>query len=297
VQALLDQGDFVSAQGIIRELENEHSADPEVLGLLADFYEGQMMYEPASRFWSALVAADPGAMETREKLINYYIDSKRTAALISFFESAAAEEKSPDLFYYLAQIYSARRDKGDLERTYLATLKTFPKEEAAKRKLADIYESTGRSSAALVLLEQLFNERPQSREYAQRYVEQLSDLGKRAQTLAALDIFQKRFAANPAALLFAAQYYDRAGERRQALAILDRVAGITATDLRGWDKLGEVYFGLEDYEKAAEVLGRLHERTGGTYHSHHVLGDVLVVRGDRDAGRREYERALELVRQ
>jgi len=297
VQALLDQGDFGAAGDIITVLEKAHGREPAVLELLADYYEGQMLYDQAGHFWSALLAAGASSPEDKEKLINYYIDYKKTAAMIVFFESAAPAEKTPDMFYYLAQIYSSRRDAAEMERIYLALLQKFPREETAKRKLADLYEASGRRQEALPFLEKLFLENPGSRDYAQRYIDALFYFNRADAVRQALNLLIHKFSASPSVLMLAARAYARAGERARALAVLADAAQLTQKDRRSWAQLGEIYFELEDFDSAKNVLEILHEKNGGTYHSHHILGDVLVAMGDGTRGRREYERALELVRE
>jgi tetratricopeptide (TPR) repeat protein len=279
LEGLLEQGNFKKFEDIAQKLVVRYPHEPLVLTVLADFYEGQLMYPEASQYWEAMLAKNPKLIDVREKLVIYYINVKQNDALIRLYESEAPEQKDPDMFYSLALLYAARQDIPAIERIYQQVLKRFPKEEVAKRKLVDLYETTGQQAQALNLLQRLYEENPFSREYAQRLVEKFLVENRNPEAVQVLNVLAQRFANQDKVLLTIAEYLLRAGDRKQASKLMDMLALRPVKSLNRWDKLAELYFSLENYPRAQEFLRRFHEQGRGNYHSHHVLGDVLAALG------------------
>lgn len=292
--ALLYQGNFKKFEEVARKLEKQSPRDPQLLGLLAEFYESQMQYEKASLYWERLLALNPTDQEIKDRLAAYYMNYKKNSSLLDFYQRELPFQKTPDMYYALAQLYSAKKDMRAMEEIYIAILKKFPGEEAAKRKLADSYEYAGQVDQAIVLLRELFEENPEDPEYAQRLVAKLLDKNEKQSAIEVLDEIAKRFAGQERMLLSVCESLLRAGDKSRAEQVLNGIGQLNPQSPY-LGRIGELYFQLEKFEQAKETLRRFNEQTGGTYHSHHVLGDILASAGDIDSSRREYERALELI--
>ena len=292
--ALLQQGDFKKFEQVARQMEKQSPRNLALLELLAEFYEGQMQDDQASRYWEKLLILRPGDQALKDKLVVYYTNYKRHNALIDFYQRELPLQKTPEMYYALAQLYNAKKDMKAVEQIYWAILKKFPGEESAKRKLADLYEHEGQDDKAIFLLSQLYAENAKEPDYAQRLVLKLLDKKDKQKTIEVLEEITKRFAGQDRMLLLAGEAFLKVGDRARAQQVLKQI------DQRNpqspyLGKVGELYFQMEKFDEAKEIFRRFHEQTGGTYHSHHILGDIFAAVGDAESSRREYERALELI--
>jgi tetratricopeptide (TPR) repeat protein len=297
LDVLLYQGDFKTFERVVKELEQRYPRHPQVLRRLADFYEGQMMLSEASRFWERLLDLGQLTRDDQEKLLVYYMNSKKLDALARFYQKVALRQTTPDYLYSLAQLYASKRDLEQQRRIFEIIARKFPGEEVAKRRLVDIYEYLGDQTQAEKLLWQLFEENPDKLEYAQRLMERLISAGEKQSATGVLAKVLQRFQGRDRVMFAVAEYLLRIGDQVRARVILDDLYRRQGKDFYQLDRMAEIYFEMSQYDRALELLGRFNEQTGGNYHSHHVLGDVLAALGDSGSSRREYERALELIRQ
>jgi len=107
LQALADEGKFKRFEEVARILEMDYPRQPMLLDTMADYFEGQLLFDRASFYWERLLTLDPTLDEIQGKMLAYYQAQKKTEQLIRFYVQEAPAQKNPDMFYALAEIYSS----------------------------------------------------------------------------------------------------------------------------------------------------------------------------------------------
>ncbi len=297
LQTLITSGDFVLFEQVGQKALAIYPNELSVHRVMADFYEGQFQYDQASAHWEKMLLLDPKLKDIPEKLLSYYIFEKNYPALIRIYELAIQQKQdSPDLYYDLARLYALQKQFKQAETIYTQLLEKFPHEAEAKLKLADMYEYTKQEEQALALYKKISQEQRDNVQYAKLFLEKLIEYKKEIEAMQLFHVYKKQFSRSDAFLIFLADVYLDFNQRQEASALLETIAQHPYRKSY-LDKLGELYYKVKEYEKASDLLRSYHDQTTGDYHSHHVLGDVYAALGDQEGSRREYEKALQLIRQ
>jgi tetratricopeptide (TPR) repeat protein len=300
LEALMEDGQYDLFERSSGKMLEVSPKDAPLHGLLARYYETAMQFEDASRHWMRMIQADPDSprsKDARDKLASYYTHSKDDEALLALYEERAARYGGPEEIYYeLARIYLLNRRVREAESAYRRLLESFPEAGPAKLKLAEIYEYQGRGDEALALYRSAALESPEDPEKALFLARALMRHKKHDEALEHILSCRRHFPRRLLFLELLADVYGEKGEKLEALRVLEEALVLDPYRAKIYKMLGELYFDTGDNHKAQERLRSYHEKTGGDYRSHHVLGDVLRALGDKTGSRREYEKALELLR-
>lgn len=266
--------------------------------VLANYYEGRLQMAQASDHWRTILELNPELNDVEEKLKAYYLLNKRYERAIAIYKEQIRKSKVPlDLYYELAQLHALKRKWAETENAYLEIIRQFPGEADARLKLADMYEAKGEEDKALEFYRELNTLFPDKVDFVERFLVKLIETNRWADVKALLANYKNKFQNDSAFLSLLSGAYMDLNDKKEALRLLELLAQKNSLGTTDLSRLGELYFDFKEYAKARDFLNQYHEKTGGDYHSHHVLGDCLVALGDRDGGYREYEKALELIRQ
>jgi len=281
----------------VKRLERLFAGNLEFLDVVARFYEDNYDYGKACKYWFEMLKIDPNLKDIREKLISTALLSKDFAHLIGLYNFEISRGYAgPEDYYALARLYSLERNSARARDIYERLLGKYPEESNAKVLLADIYEVSGEPDKAIALYGKLINGSPDNINYALKYIDLLIKAKKDNEAMEALEIFSRRFSSDSRFVRLLSDMYVKLGKRKEAIGLLEELYRRDPENYIVLKSLGDLYMDTRDYEKALEVLNAYNEKTGGDYHSHHVLGDVLSAMGDKTGGEREYREALGLIR-
>jgi len=279
------------------KLARMHPKNMHILKLLAEFYEDRMDYPEASEYWLRLLRIDPELEDFREKLLSYYRLGKKYRKLREFYESEVERETaSLNEYHDLARLYALSQDTGNSEKIYKMILQKSPGDNRAKTALADIYLYKGEVNKAIAMYRDIVSGQPDNINYALIYADLLIKYRKDEEAKEAIKSFLTRFPRDERLITLLSDVYSRTGKRKEAIALLEELYEKNPENHNALKTLGGLYADAHDYDRALEVLNAYNEKTGGDYHSHHVLGDVLSAMGDKAGAEREYRKALDLIR-
>jgi len=295
--SLISYGEYKLFERIGKAILKEQPNNLVIHEMMARFYEDRHNYMEASRQWEKLYWQNPKDERIRGKLVSLYYLRKDLEGLVRVYVFVI-ESGNPgaDIYYELAQIYALQGKTEKAEDVYLKLLSQLPAEEIAKLRLAELYDYIGESDKALSYYQKLVDNYPRDKKYAVKWSDRLvrSDKGDIEGILKG---FIQKFLDHEEFLFLLAEHYVKRDRKTDAVDILEKVFQRNPEDLNTIISLGELYFELKMYENSGQMLERYHEETGGDYHSHHILGDVYAARGLKGKSRREYENALELIRE
>ncbi len=265
---------------------------------MAGFYEGHLKMRKAANHWEHIVRINSGRLEEINKLKVYYSLSKNTEGLIRIFETQLKGSRiNIDDMYEMARLYSLIKDKRMTKDMYAKIVKEYPHDSQAKIKLAGIYEFENNFEASVELYKDLCNAEPDNPVLAQQLVEKLLLLKKEKEAMKYLVYFKKRFNSSNIFYELLADQYRRENKRNQALQIMVELFERDPNNFELFKSLGEIHYELKSYSQAIEHLRSYHEKTGGDYRSHHILGDVYAAIGDQSSSKEQYRKALNLLRE
>ncbi len=264
---------------------------------MADYFEGRLEFENAAEHWAAIVRQNPEELEVRDKLVSYYLVSKDLEALRGIYEyERKKSQASADLYEDLGNLYVMAGDTGKAVEVYQEMAARFPRNERALTRLLDISEYRGEREKALTYSRQLADYYPDNRDYALRYAQKVIQY-QPAEAEKLIQGWIQKFSQTQDFLLILAEFYIQQGKKKEAVDVLQSILQKNPQNTAVIRSLGENLYSLHQYEDARELLENYHARTGGTYHTHHLLGDVYNALGNASAGRREYEEALRQLRE
>jgi len=266
--------------------------------IMAAFYEDRMDYEKSSYYWLRMLKAKPSLTETKEKLISYYTLYKQDDKLIAFYEMEIKNKTAGlETMRSLGSLYLLQKRAEKAGVLYAQILAEYPYDENDRVRLAGIYEYEGETQKAIAIYRQISQSNPENANYALKLVDVLIRYKKDKEALEVLESCATRFSGDGRFLEILSDMYAKLGRTKEAVLLLEKLYAENPQNYKLLKSLGELYLNAKDYEKAREALVVYNEKTGGDYHSHHVLGDVLLAGGDRPGSEREYRQALQLIRE
>ncbi len=291
-------GEYDLWETTARKLTRTSPNHPGLHAHMAKFYEDNLKIVKAMPHWEEMIRwGHPKKKEAREKLISGYRLTGDHDGLLRFYGNEMARHSAGiEMYYETARMYARKKMATEARSVYLNLLKQFPGETKAKLRLVQIYEFQGKTQEALRLFSQVVQADPHNESLSQRWVEKLLQYKKERQAVSVLEKLLIRFPSNHLFIESLVDLYLRSGKNHEALILLEQSYERHPGNDKVLRYLGDVYFKMKEYLKAVETLRSYHEKTGGDYHSHHVLGDVLDAMGESVESRREYQKALELIR-
>ncbi|MDD2752528.1 MAG: tetratricopeptide repeat protein [Candidatus Omnitrophica bacterium] len=297
LQSMLYYGDGREFLTITNQMIQRYPQDKVYYELLAEFYEHNMMNKEACEVWLKLLRFNPQASELKYKAISYYKLSKDIPGLIKLYQWLITKNAANLTDYYdLAQFYSLRRQASAAQKTYLAILKKWPKEQDAQWQLACSYDASGESEKAIEWYRKTYQENPNNKNYALTLTVALLEHNKDKEAQDLLGELLVRFTGDKKFISGLLYQFETLDKSKGFLAKIEEFYAAHPQNFAFLKMLGQNYFDLNNYKKAAEVLRRYNEATGGDYHTHHLLGDILSAWGEKSASEREYREALKLIR-
>ena len=131
--------------------------------------------------------------------------------------------------------------------------------------------------------------------YAGALVGMLEKMNRPYQLIDTLQRFLPDFPDKEYFVSLLTQTYARLGNPSGAISLIEEFYSGRDIPSVAEKSLAELYVQTKDYGKAKKVLQEYNEKTGGDYHSYHLLGDVFACLGQDHASRRSWQRALELI--
>lgn len=279
------------------ELVKNFGDNVTIHGIMAEFYEYKMDFDKARYHWMEILKINGTLEVIREKFINYCISNKDYDSLIAFYEYRIKKQSaSLDDYYTLANIYSLRKDIDNAKRVYEELVSLYPYEEIAKKDLAYICSLKGLGDKAIALYKSIWEARKDNIMYAIDYAQSLVKFKRTDEAVATLKEFREVYRGNKLFGSVLTGLYVELGMFSEAIDLLKKRYAENPSDYKLLREMAQLYFDSKDTRKAFETINLYHEKTGGSYGSHHMLGDLLDSLGDKDGSRREYEKALELIR-
>ena len=297
LNSLLYYGDIQEFLQISHQMIAKYPQNPTFYEMLAEFYENNMMEKDAAAVWLKLLQFNPKSPELKYKLISYYKISKDIPGLIKLYQWLIKKEAANLTDYYdLALIFSMRKETLRTQNTYLAILKKYPKELEAQLQLAHSYDAGGQAEKAIALYKKIYDGNQKSKNYAMTLVIKLLEYKKNKEAQVLLGELLKRFPSEKKFISGLIYQFETQDKTDGYLLVIEEFYNNNPKNYQLLKILGQSYFNLNDYKKAAQVLRRYNEATGGDYHTHHLLGDILSAWGEKSASEREYREALRLIR-
>ncbi|MDD5218784.1 MAG: tetratricopeptide repeat protein [Candidatus Omnitrophica bacterium] len=270
----------------------------ELYYVMARFYEDHMRDDKASGYWEEIVRLSPKDTDTRTKLLSYYILAKETEKLMRYDAAEIARGNAPvDTYHQLGRLYCLKNMPREAEKIYLALLQKYPQDALAKIRLSELYEFTGDFDTAIRYFRMMVQENPQNKDYALRYAGLLMNHGAPEEAMSFIEKSVEQFPDDQNLLILLSDLFVSQKQTDKAIALLEAMYARNPNQSGILKSLGALYFDAKNYEKAKEMLERYHRKEDGDYHTHHILGDVLAALGEKNGSRREYEKALKLIRE
>jgi predicted Zn-dependent protease len=294
----------LGAAGNVREFENAmqrlyrlQKNRLKLHELAAEFYSGLEEYEEASRHWLAILRLDPAQKDARGRFVSFCLLNGHKDRLIELYSDEIKRGVAwTETYYELGRLYCLRHEAALAEAVYAKLLQKSPKEVSARTRLIDIDSYRGDGGKVLALYRELLALEPANEKFALGYAEALMKYEQWSEASDFIAQAMRKFPGNPRLVYLLVDAMMKTGKKKEALGILEGLRAEGKIRLNALKVMAEIYYEKGDYSKAREMLREYHEKTGGDYRSHHVLGDVLTRLGDKGGGKREYEEALRLLR-
>ncbi|MDD5512478.1 MAG: hypothetical protein PHD09_01745 [Candidatus Omnitrophica bacterium] len=297
-KGLLYFGNSAEFLKFARQMRDRYPEDLAYHGILADFYEHNLQPQLASEEWLAMLRINPLQPEIKEKLVSYYELSKDIQGLMRFYSMQINQHAAGlEDYYDLGRLYSLNKDPSLAQGVYLEILKKFPGQDAARMRLAEAYEFSGKIPPAVDLYVQLYNNSPSNADYAILLAEKLLKYGREERALDYLGRFLRRFRQDGNFIDNLLYLYQAKSAQMDYLAVIEDFYRNYPIDNEILKFMAQSYFAANEYEKSEILLRSYNEKTGGDFRSHHLLGDVYLALGRKTAGQREYREALRLIQE
>jgi tetratricopeptide (TPR) repeat protein len=265
--------------------------------IAADYYERRENLEEAARHWVLILRKDPSLKDVRSKFVSFCLLNHHAEQLMDFYDDEVREGiASLQTYYDLGRLYLLAKRTEDAQWVYKSLLERYPQESLAQLQLIRIFEYEGKLDAAARLYLQLAAEYPREEKIVLECADFLVRHERFTEAAELVRGAAPRFPNSQRMSYLLVDILYRTGDKQGAVAILEKLHAEGKIKLPALKTMGEIYSEQKQYLKAQGILKEYHEKTGGDYRSHHILGDVLSGLGDKSGGRREYEEALKLLR-
>jgi tetratricopeptide (TPR) repeat protein len=277
---LLARGRYSDAEAEYRELVKLGRGDNRTLAPAlkelgqALFQQGK--YDEAEQTLnlaeSAAGAQSGLRQEILEQVVLLYRATERLPLLISKLESSGTPDNERLLL--LASLYEETGRVDDARKAYERALSREPRSVAARLKVIQLLSLAGELDQVVVHYEQLLRFAPHNPEYVFRLAETHLSRGDRKAALAAVDKLTGRAELDEDMLAALVEFYERLDEGPRALALLEQLA--KAGGERHLIELGDRYYAQGDQERALKTWQRIAAGKGETPRALHTLGEVYL---------------------
>ncbi len=297
LRALFESGRYPVLLRASRMLARRFPAESYVPEILANYYESRLDAKTAAVYWEAVITLDSKRGDIRDKLISLYNLSKNTEGLIRVYKMLINQNpRSPELYAGIGRLYALQGDGPRAAAYYKEWLKLAPQDRRAWVKLASLYDGLGDIRRAKRFYERMRLHYPKDIQVSRMLVAFFfrTKAFIEAERLLGQLIMEfpdeREFYEGMADLMIGRRAF------QEALRMLDRLLTRFPEDFRYRVRRVEIEIATGHWEQARKDLETYHEKTGGDYHSYHLLGDVLQHFGDLKGSQKAYRVALAKIR-
>jgi tetratricopeptide (TPR) repeat protein len=291
-------GDWAGAQSVadhIQKLDDSDAISQQIMGTV---YAAQQNYGQSATAFEQAYQASPSAVQPMVSLVRVYERAGKAEEAHKFLDTVLAANPDNDSALLLkGQLYISQGDYESATGLFRAVVKRAPTNITAYQNLAGIEMRRGQADAAMAILEEglAANQGNFNLRLAKAGV--LEEQGRVDEAIAVYEeLIAERpnadvIANNLASLLSDHRDDDTSLRRAQELAARFRTSDIPYFK----DTLGWAYFRLGDMEQASELIEDAAQEMPAMPIFHYHLGMVYLAMNEKDAARRELDKALELA--
>ena len=246
---------------IIRQLACQHPTDAQVMALYGDFLDGNNKGDSAAWAYKASVQIKPADFNVWKKLFNSYTDNKGADSLIKYTEKAMRLFPNLAVISYYNGI--ARFSKKEYPKAIVAVKRAIDMEPETEKSaiadmyslLADIYHANKQDDLSDNAFEQALKLDNDNSSTLNNYSYYLSERGKKLDE--AEKMSKRAIGIKPTEATYLDTYgwieYKK-GNYEKARIYIQKAIDLAGpnTDATLYDHLGNVYYKLNDKEKAVQ---------------------------------------------
>ena len=246
---------------IIRQLAGQHPTDAQVMALYGDFLDGNNKGDSAAWAYKASLAIKPADFNVWKKLFNSYTDNKGADSLIKYTEKAMRLFPNLAVVSYYNGI--ARFSKKEYPKAIVAVKRAIDMEPETEKAaiadmyslLADIYHANKQDDLSDNAFEQALKLDNDNSSTLNNYSYYLSERGKKLDE--AEKMSKRAIEIKPTEATYLDTYgwieYKK-GNYEKARIYIQKAIDLAGpnTDATLYDHLGNVYYKLNDKEKAVQ---------------------------------------------
>jgi len=297
LEALLHDSDRESLARIASGMMRQFPSSPALREIAAEGYQQNMEMDKAAALWMESLQLGSENREIFYNLENYGLTEKKWDLLVRFYDFLKKQHPSDTRVLLMqARFLMLMRRLEEAEKVFHQVLNREPSNPEAKIRLAQILAFRQDWEGEMGFYRRLMRESPDRSDYVYLLVERLEGLGRFEESAQVYESVLANFSSEYDFLRRAADALIRAGHKPRALELMEKLRASERQDSELSLALAGLYFEMREYRKALLLLEDDHEKNGGTSRSYHLLGDVWTALGDRTAGQRAYEQALQLLR-
>ena len=246
---------------IIRQLAGQHPTDAQVMALYGDFLDGNNKGDSAAWAYKASLEIKPADFNVWKKLFNSYTDNKGADSLIKYTEKAMRLFPNLAVISYYNGI--ARFSKKEYPKAIVAVKRAIDMEPETEKSaiadmyslLADIYHANKQDDLSDNAFEQALKLDNDNSSTLNNYSYYLSERGKKLDE--AEKMSKRAIGIKPTEATYLDTYgwieYKK-GNYEKARIYIQKAIDLAGpnTDATLYDHLGNVYYKLNDKEKAVQ---------------------------------------------
>ena len=246
---------------IIRQLAGQHPTDAQVMALYGDFLDGNNKGDSAAWAYKASLEIKPADFNVWKKLFNSYTDNKGADSLIKYTEKAMRLFPNLAVISYYNGI--ARFSKKEYPKAIVAVKRAIDMEPETEKSaiadmyslLADIYHANKQDDLSDNAFEQALKLDNDNSSTLNNYSYYLSERGKKLDE--AEKMSKRAIEIKPTEATYLDTYgwieYKK-GNYEKARIYIQKAIDLAGpnTDATLYDHLGNVYYKLNDKEKAVQ---------------------------------------------
>lgn len=270
-----------------------------LLYFLAEHYEDNLEYEKAFGCWETILEKDSKNGDIFNKCVIFLNYSKKYDELAGLYERYLLKNGSdPDKLRQLLDVYSALRDPVNTAKTCKRILEIVPGDRAARTCLAQAYEYGGEDALALDIYEEMALEETAGKDSRGVYINKLIALGGYDRLIRAIEEHQFNDAVQIIISDALLSRYETSGQEKEKIqVVMERALEADQTNIHLKKSLGIIYFDKKEYRKAKTMLEEYTAVNKGDATVNILLGETLMVLGEAEKSREQYEEALTAMKE
>ncbi len=244
-------------------------------------------------------AIDTGFTDSKimDMLVDQYIASKAWRKATDLIEKVAGDSLKAEDIKRLLKVYEASKNNVKIADMLVRLIKINPEDLDLRKRLAELYENTGKRENAIYEYRTLLDKVPDSdRSVIYKKLGYMYSEGK--QTRNAIDAYLKALELDPEDVNIyynLASLYEATGDRANADKYLSIVMEKKPDDIESRIKMAEGLIAKKEYKKAEEYLNEVTRVRPDYTDAWLMLANLEEKRGNKKALREYYKKILSLV--